>query len=164
MTATRILGLANVVLAVLAAVAPIAHVLELPNKLALNGPLWLAVQQQLYRGWGPFLGGPTEIGALLTALVLLIVRRRNKRALRPTLAAALAYAAMLATFFLFNDPVNRAVGSWTAATLPVDWTSYRLRWESGHALAAVLSIIGMVAAFRGYLADCHARQPIWKGP
>jgi hypothetical protein len=27
-----------------------AHVLELPNKLALSGPLWLEVQQNLYRG------------------------------------------------------------------------------------------------------------------
>jgi hypothetical protein len=44
-----------------------AHVLELPNKLALDGGLWLAVQQHLYRGWGPFLGGPAEIGALVTA-------------------------------------------------------------------------------------------------
>lgn len=33
-----------------------AHVLELPNKLSLDGPLWLAVQQHLYRGWGPYIG------------------------------------------------------------------------------------------------------------
>jgi hypothetical protein len=44
-------------LAILAALPPLAHVLELPNKLALDGELWLAVQQHLYRGWGPFLGG-----------------------------------------------------------------------------------------------------------
>jgi len=47
----------NLLLAALATLAPLAHVLELPNKLRLDGPLWLAVQQQLYRGWGPFLGG-----------------------------------------------------------------------------------------------------------
>jgi hypothetical protein len=32
--------------------ATVAHVMELPNKLSLDGPLWLAVQQNLYRGWG----------------------------------------------------------------------------------------------------------------
>jgi hypothetical protein len=46
----------NLAFAILAVVAPLAHVLELPNKLALDGPLWLAVQQHLYRGWGPFFG------------------------------------------------------------------------------------------------------------
>jgi hypothetical protein len=48
-------------LAAVAVTAPIAHVLELPNKLALDGPLWLAVQQLLYRGWG-LVFGPVEIG------------------------------------------------------------------------------------------------------
>jgi hypothetical protein len=32
---------------------PLAHVLELPNKLRLEGPLWLAVHQRLHDGWGP---------------------------------------------------------------------------------------------------------------
>ena len=61
----------------LAVVAPLAHVLELPNKLALDAPLWLAVQQHLYRGWGLFLGGPAEIGALATALALLVASPRS---------------------------------------------------------------------------------------
>ena len=48
----------NFVLCILASLPPMAHVLEIPNKLALDGGLWLAVQQHLYPGWGPFLGGP----------------------------------------------------------------------------------------------------------
>jgi len=36
--------------------ATVAHVMELPNKFSLDGLLWLAVQQNLYRGWGPFIG------------------------------------------------------------------------------------------------------------
>jgi hypothetical protein len=46
--------------------ATIAHILELPNKFMLDGPLSLAVQQSLYRGWGPFIG-PFEIVAVLAA-------------------------------------------------------------------------------------------------
>jgi len=51
------LGCTTVALAAL-----LAHVLELPNKLALPGPLWLAVQQNLFAvgerssarsRWGP---------------------------------------------------------------------------------------------------------------
>ncbi len=144
---------ANLILAVLAALAPLAHVLELPNKLALDGPVWLAVQQHLYRGWGPVLGGPAEIGALAVTLALLVKRRDNRRTRQLTLVAAVAYAGKLATFFLFNDPINRAVNGWTPATLPPNWADYRLRWEAGHAVAAMLSLIGLIALGRGCLIE-----------
>lgn len=149
----RSLRIANLALAAIAAVAPLAHLIELPNKLALDGPLWLAVQQHLYRGWGPFLGGPAEIGALATSIALAFVRRKERLLLWPTLAACLSYAAMLAVFFAFDARVNAAVESWTRATLPADWPDYRLRWETGHALAAALSLIGLAALLRAYLRE-----------
>ncbi len=99
-----------------------AHVLELPNKLALEGPLWLAVQQHLYAGWGPAVGAPTELGALGTTLALVAVdRQAGARRLR--LLAATAYAGMLAAFFALNDPVNTALSDWTAGSLPANWPS-----------------------------------------
>ena len=143
----------NLVLAILALLPPMAHVLELPNKLALDGGLWLAVQQHLYRGWGPYLGGPAEIGALTTAAVLLFVRRSNSRTRRLTAIAAAAYGAMIAAFFVFNAPVNQALTGWTSATLPSDWPAYRLQWETGHALAALLAVVGLVAMVRAYFVE-----------
>jgi hypothetical protein len=142
---------ANLIFAIAATLAPLAHVLELPNKFTLDGVLWLAVQQHLYRGWGPILGGPAEIGALVTTLALLVARRADKRARLLTLVAALAYAVMLAAYLVFNAPVNEAVNGWTPATLPGDWMSYRLQWETGHALAALMALIGLAVlalAFR----------------
>ena len=53
---------------------------------------------------------------------------------------------MLLSFFLFNAPVNEAVNKWTPETLPADWASYRLRWETGHALAALFALLGLAAA------------------
>lgn len=81
----------NLVFAMVALLPPAAHVLELPNKLTLPGPLWLGIQQHLYRGWGPFLGAPAEIGALLTTLLLLVFRRHDRRTRTTTLVAALAF-------------------------------------------------------------------------
>ncbi len=52
---------------------------------------------------------------------------------------------MLATFFVFNRPVNAALNGWTAATLPADWADYRITWEVGHALSALLSIVGLIS-------------------
>lgn len=140
--------------AVCAVLAPGAHLLELPNKLALDGPLWLAVQRNLYRGWGPFVGAPTEIAGLTLSLCLSALSPRERR--RPWLFAAGAYAAMIGVFFVFNAPVNAAVDGWAAAALPADWEEYRLRWEAGHALAALLSFAALVAVLRGCFA---ARRP-----
>lgn len=142
----------SILLAALAVTGPMAHVLELPNKLQLEGPIWLAIQQQLYRGWGAVFG-PVEVASLVLALALAGARRRNGPALRPTVAAVAAYAAMLGVFFAFNDPVNRALAGWTAASLPADWSDYRLRWEIGHALAAVLSIVALAALIAAWRRD-----------
>jgi hypothetical protein len=145
-----ILRWANIIAALLAVPMPLAHVLELPNKFALNGPLWLTVQQHLYRGWGPVLGGPAEITGLLTSLLLFLLKRGNAPMRRLMTIASLAYASMLAVFFLLNRPVNESVSLWTAQTLPSNWTIYRLRWEVGHGLAFVLSLIGLAAVVRAH--------------
>jgi hypothetical protein len=132
-----------------ACLAPMAHVMEMPNKLRLDGMLWLAVQQHLYVGWGPFIGAPTEIGGLLISLILLAANRRHRYpAFLPGLAA-IAYCGMLVSFFLLNAPVNAAVNNWTPETFPVDWASSRLRWEIGHTFAAVFALVALAALFSG---------------
>ena len=148
----------NLGFAVLVVLAPIAHVLELPNKLALDAVLWLAVQQHLYRGWGPFLGGPTEIGALLTTIWLVYLRRRSSTVLAATALASAGYAGMLAAFFLLNKPVNVAVVSWTPTSLPLDWAAYRARWEAGHAIAALLSVVSLAALVWAFVKEQQARS------
>ncbi len=136
--------------AALAVLAPAAHVLEMPNKLALDGALWLAVQQHLYRGWGPVIGAPVEIGALVISLALAVLSRRTPRVTRPAVVAVAAYAGMIAAFFLFNAPVNAVVDQLTATTLPASWPALRLRWEAGHAISAALAVIGLAAAARAW--------------
>jgi hypothetical protein len=135
-----------------ASLAPMAHVLELPNKLRLEGSLWLAVQQQLYNGWGPLIGGPTEIGGMIINLVLLAANRKRARPALLFGLAGVAYGALLLSFFLFNAPVNEAVSNWTQETLPPDWAAYRVRWEIGHALAALFALLGLVAVGSGALS------------
>ena len=143
----------NLILAAAAVLAPMAHVLELPSKLTLDGPLWVAIQQHLYRGWGPVIGGPIEVAALATTLALLIIRRGRRETGLFTLAAALAYCGMIVTFFVFNKPVNSAVNTWTPASYPSDWQSYRARWETGHALAALLSLFALGALLRAWVIE-----------
>lgn len=134
----RLVRLLAFIVAILALLAPAAHVLELPNKLRLDGPLWLAVQQSLYAGWGPFIGAPTEIGGLVLSLIC-FASASTRRARALWIAAAACYGVMLIAFFVFNGPVNAAIASWTAATLPADWPAYRVKWEAGHAIAFVFA-------------------------
>jgi hypothetical protein len=141
----------NLFLAFIASMAPLAHVLELPSKLMLDGPLWLAIQQHLYRGWGT-LFGPVEIAALFLSGVLLISNWRTRVRSRYAVAFV-CYAGMIGVFFLFNAPVNEALSVWTATTLPADWDAYRLRWEVGHALAAALSVIAFVNLLRQWVRN-----------
>src|SRR5215831_2204083 len=92
----------NLILAFVATTAPLAHVLELPSKLMFDGPLWLAVQQHLYRGWGAVFG-TVEIAAVASTGVVLVVTWPTGA--RGTYFLAVAcYAAMIAVFFLFIFP------------------------------------------------------------
>ena len=138
---------ANLIIAFIATTAPIAHALEMISKLTLDGPLWLGIQQHLYRGWGE-LFGPVEIVAFLSTLALLVVTRRHRSSRRAYLVALVCYAAMLADFFVLNRPVNEAVRDWTPVTLPSNWSDYRLRWEIGHSLTALFSVIAFVTLIR----------------
>jgi hypothetical protein len=149
--------LTNTFLAVLSMVMPLAHVLEMPNKFSLDGALWLAVQQHLYRGWGPFWGGPTEVLALLNSIVLL-VWSRDVQVRQMMTIATLAYVGMLACFLFLNRPVNESVMRWTEANLPPDWPNYRLRWEVGHCVAFLFSTAGLYATVRAHVR-CALRRP-----
>ena len=102
---------ANLIIAFIATTAPIAHAHEMISKLTLDGPLWLGIQQHLYRGWGEIFG-PVEIVALLSTLALLVVTWRDRSSRRAYLVATVCYAVMLADFFIFNRPVNEALRSW----------------------------------------------------
>src|SRR5262249_34173159 len=146
----------NLILAAAAVLAPMAHVLELPSKLTLDGPLWVAIQQHLYTGWGPVIGGPNQVGPPAATVGLLLLLRGRRETGLLTLAAALAYCGMIVTFFVFNNPVNSAVNTWTPASYPSDWQSYRARWETGH-VAALLSLFALGVLLRAWVMerDCE---------
>jgi hypothetical protein len=152
--ATRTLLWICVITAAVPLGATTAHLLELPNKLGLDGPLWLAVQQNVYRGWGPFIA-PFEIAAIVSAWALAYLLRRWRAAFPWVLAAALCLSAMLVEFFLIVEPVNVAFARWTPATLPPDWAEYRLRWEVGHAIGFILALVAFCALLRtAFIAAC----------
>jgi hypothetical protein len=126
---------------VLALVPGAAHLIELPNKMALDREAYMTVQR-IYRGWA--LAGVVLLGALLTTVWLAIISRSQ------TLPMVFAYSAFgllivtLITFFLWVYPVNQATAQWTIAT--DDFERLRARWEYTHAINAVLTLVAVAAA------------------
>src|SRR5690349_21755008 len=82
------------VFAFLATTAPIAHVLEMPSKFALDGPIWLSVQQHLYGGWGNVFWS-IEILALICSVMLFIFSKGDPENRGAYLIATVCYLSVI---------------------------------------------------------------------
>jgi hypothetical protein len=125
-----------------------AHLLSLPNKMALSRDEYLIVQQ-IYRGWA--LLGIAFFGALLSTLVLTIMVRANQRVFYLTLTATLCIGLSLLVFFLFTYPANQQTLNWTMS--PENWQELRRQWEYSHAVGAGLSFAALMALVLGLLIE-----------
>jgi hypothetical protein len=134
-----------------------AHVLEIPGKLRLDGATWLAVQHNLYVGFGT-VGAVVEVAAIVLTWLLVLMVRGRRPAFWWTLGAAVCVTAGLVDWFLLVAPMNAALAVWTPETLPADWTSYRDQWETGHAIHAALFGLGFSALALALLAETPERE------
>ena len=104
---------------------------------------------------GAALGGPTESARCSRVSGWFTSVGDRAPSLRDVLASA-GYVGMLVAFFLLNQPVNVAVASWTPTSMPSDWTAYRTQWEAGHAVAAMLSVVSLMALAWAYVKERQA--------
>jgi hypothetical protein len=137
------------------------HALEIFGKMQLSSAEWLAVQQHLYNAFGP-VGGMIELlSVVMTWTVFaMVLRRRPAKTL--TLIASLCVTAALIVWFATVRPMNTVFNGWTAATMPVDWRTYRNQWETGHAVSAALFAVafcGLVAALLAEIPEAGAVAP-----
>jgi hypothetical protein len=120
-----------------------AHLFAAPNKLTLGRDDYF-VAQRSYRGWALF-GAPLA-GAILADGLL--AWRTSEGAVRA--GAGLAAALLLLTLILFAlvvAPANQATDQWRSP--PADWARWRARWETGHALNALISLAAFCALAAG---------------
>ena len=121
-----------------------AHVLEVIGKLRLDGPQWLTVQQNLYVAFGP-VGGSIEVLGIVFTWLAAYEHHRRSRARHLTMLAAAVASAGLVEWALVVSPMNSVLNAWTAASLPVEWTAVRNRWEIGHAIQAGFFTVAFAA-------------------
>ena len=118
-----------------------AHLLELPNKMALGEAEYFTVQQ-IYRGWA--LLGVLLFATLAANLLLAMLLRRRGAAFWLALTAFLLVAANLAIFFIWTFPANQATSNWTVA--PPNWEALRAQWEYSHAVNAAVMFLAFCLA------------------
>lgn len=134
----RALTFAAIILTALALVPGGAHVLALPNKIALPAEAYF-ITQSVYAGWA-------WLGVVLIAAIAanLILAFRQSRAGEPFVAALLAGLCLLATlaiFFIWTFPANQATSNWTV--VPPDWETLRTQWEYSHAVNAGITFLAL---------------------
>jgi hypothetical protein len=66
----------------------------------------------------------------------------------PTVVSALCISAALAVSVMLVAPLNAILASWTPATLPANWTGFRLQWQLLQALEFVLLAAGYLYLLR----------------
>lgn len=136
----KMFSFAGLLFTALALVPAMAHLLELPNKMALSREDYLTVQQ-IYRGWARvgFIVG----AALISTLALTIKLRNHSTVFALALTAFLCIAGTQVIFWTFTYPANQATHNWTR--LPEQWEELRRQWEYSHAASAGLNFIALIS-------------------
>jgi hypothetical protein len=137
---TRSMLFASILLASLMLMPAGAHLLALPNKIGMNVADYF-VAQQAYRGWA-YAGVLVFAGIAATAILAWQVRHSSAM-FPPTLIALVCLVATQVVFWTLVFPGNQHTQNWTVA--PANWDAFRMRWEIGHALSAVLNVAALVA-------------------
>jgi hypothetical protein len=143
----------SLLLTALAAGVVLGHVMSRAGKITLPGPLFVTVQNTLYRNWGKSVGA-VEIGAFLSTLVVTFLTRGRGVIFALSLAGLVCLAAMLLVWAVFINPINIRVQASTSESLPADWASLRDRWHRLHAIRAISAIAGLSALISSVLLDC----------
>jgi hypothetical protein len=129
------------------------HLWQLPPRLTYDAVLWLDTLT-FYVKYGPTGPGPViEVAAILSTLLLAVLVRGRRPALALTSVALTALVLSTAAWWLFVYPVNRELLTWTAETLPQNWTDFRDQWEYTHAARAALQFIALGVLVYSVLAE-----------
>ena len=131
----------------------LGHVISRAGKMTLSGPLFVTVQNTLYRGWGKKVGA-IEIGALLSTLGVSFLTQGRNTTFDLCVAASLCLLGMLFVWAVFINPINTQVQSASSDAIPADWASLRERWHRFHAIRAILAVAALSALILAVLLDC----------
>ena len=137
-----------------------SHTLELPPKVQYDGRLYVTIQNTLYQYFGaPGPGAIVTVGALVSAIALLLLVRKRRPAFYWTLIGTLCLAfAFPVVYFWQIEPVNGVFRQATSDTLPANWMQLRQQWEYGHFTNFVLTLFGFSTLLMSVLVETSSNR------
>ncbi|MFH7030970.1 MAG: hypothetical protein ACHBN1_37900 [Heteroscytonema crispum UTEX LB 1556] len=144
MTLTQTWRFITIMLTSLSLSLSMAHLLELPQRMQFDQQLWVKVTvfENVYRLFGS-VGAAFEVGAILTAIVLVFLVRRRSSTFYWTLGGTVFLVLAFVSWIMFVAPMNAEFAKWLTNPIGSDWTRYRDQWEYAHAINAFIKIIGL---------------------
>jgi uncharacterized membrane protein len=121
----------------------------------LSPAAFVEMHQNAVRGLNVLLPMLALTGAVLMAILAFLSRRRRTAAWLYVAALVFIIAGGAVTR-LINQPINAAVMTWTAETLPQTWTVLRDRWWSWHIVRTLLAMTGQAVLIGAVLVDRRA--------
>lgn len=124
-----------------------AHAMEMPARMNWDAALWTGttVDGALYVMFGTFGGGILVLNLIALVAVAFLARRHAVVPRRLSFGAAALFILSFALFWIVIAPVNSEIAGWAGGNIPADWADWRLRWETGHLVNAVLQLTGFAA-------------------
>jgi hypothetical protein len=155
MTLLRITRFVTLMLAALTLGLGFCHLMQLPSRMGWDQYLWVGstVQGGLYAMFGSV--GAVIFVATVIALLLLayFTREHGRPGFALALTAVILFAAAFVLWWVLVYPANVELAKWVNGPVPADWTDTRARWEWGHAIIALVELIGFAALIGAVLAD-----------
>lgn len=139
----------------------VAHLLELPQRMRFDQQLWVKVTvvENVYRLFGS-VGAVFEVGAILTAIVLVFLVRRRGLTFYWTWSGAILLVLAFVSWIMFVAPMNAEFAKWLTNPVPQDWTRYRDQWEYAHAINAFIKIVGLSLLVLSVLVETPRKRAV----
>ncbi|HEY0769703.1 MAG TPA: hypothetical protein VGD31_05170 [Sphingobacteriaceae bacterium] len=134
----RVLYFLNLVISALALSTTSAHVLEYPQKIKLDIPAYTLINSNLYKFFA-LVGGLYCIGAIVLALILVYVSRKQRNILRWNFWGLAFHLLWLVSWILIVNSVNSQIVDNPDAAHQL-WEQLRYRWEYGHIVGFVFHL------------------------
>lgn len=118
-----------------------SHMMQLPGKLQLSLPTFIEVQTVLIRYKVGL--GIVEIGSVISMVLILLLVPFRSHKFRLVFYSLVLLILSFLVWGAFIEPINGSVDSWTLASYPSDWKTYRERWHFLHLIRLLLLTLSM---------------------
>lgn|GEM_PF-1614261 len=117
-----------------------SHLLQWVPKETLPANDFLTIHQVLLKQYRMGIGWMEGIAAIAVCSVAYLMRQ-NLRRFVLSLVTLLCLLFMIWIWAVQINPINVAVNSWSATSLPANWETVRSSWHQFHAIRFALAVV-----------------------